>query len=116
MKRGDVVLASYPFASGAGSSRRPALIVQSDAYNQKISNTIIAQITSNLTRKGDPAHVFIEAESPEGKQAGMLYDSLVSCNNLATVDARRINRVIGSLSDDLMKQDDICLKVALGLQ
>jgi mRNA interferase MazF len=116
MKRGDVVLAYYPYASGTGGSRRPALVVQSDALNQKISNTIIAQITSNLGRKGDPAHVLIDVSTPEGKQSGLLHDSLVSCNNLATVDATRINKVIGSLPDALMNQVDASLKAALGLK
>ena len=33
VRRGDVVLVLYPFASGMGGSRRPALIVQNDADN-----------------------------------------------------------------------------------
>jgi mRNA interferase MazF len=46
VKRGDVVLAYYPFASGAGSSRRPVLVVQGDTQNQRLKNTIVVQITS----------------------------------------------------------------------
>jgi hypothetical protein len=29
-KRGDVVLGTVPFSSGAGSKKRPVLVVQSD--------------------------------------------------------------------------------------
>jgi mRNA interferase MazF len=52
--RGDVVLAYYPFVSGAGGSPRPVLIVQIDADNQRLTNTIVAQITTNLSRSGEP--------------------------------------------------------------
>lgn len=48
LKRGDILLAYYPFASGSGGSRRPALVVQNDRDNQRMANTVVAQITSNL--------------------------------------------------------------------
>jgi mRNA interferase MazF len=106
VRRGDVILAFYPFASGAGGSRRPALVVQSDVYNQRIRNTIVAQITTNLRRANDASHLLIEASSPAGQQAGLLHDSLVSCINLATIDEARIDRVIGSLSPLLVQRVD----------
>jgi mRNA-degrading endonuclease toxin of MazEF toxin-antitoxin module len=71
--RGDVVLAVYPFASGTGASRRPALVVQNDLDNSRMENTIIAQITTNLRRAAEPTHLVIEASSPEGQQAGLLH-------------------------------------------
>jgi hypothetical protein len=37
VRRGDGVLVQYPFASGAGSSRRPALIVQNDRDNRALT-------------------------------------------------------------------------------
>ena len=115
VRRGDVVLALYPFASGTGASRRPALVVQCDRDNAGMQNTVIAQITTNLRRAAEPTHLLIEAASPEGQQAGLLHDSTISCNNLATVREDRIDRVIGQLPDRTMRQVDGCLKSALGL-
>lgn len=115
MNRGDVVLAFYPFASGAGGSRRPALVVQSDVYNQQIRNTIIAQITTNLRRANDAAHLLIDVSTPDGQQAGLLHNSLVSCTNLATVTDDRIDKVIGTLSAQLMQRINVCLKASLGI-
>ena len=46
MKRGDVVLVDWPFAGGAGAKLRPALVVQNDRDNQRLTNTILAMITS----------------------------------------------------------------------
>lgn len=113
--RGDVVLALYPFASGTDAARRPAVVVQDDRDNVRMQNTIIAQITTNLRRAAEPTHLLIGAASPEGEQAGLLHDSAISCNNLATVREDRIDRVIGHLPDTVMKQLDACLKAALGL-
>jgi mRNA interferase MazF len=115
VRRGDVVLVLYPFASGMGGSRRPALIVQYDADNAQLRNTIVAQITTNLRRVGGPTHLLIERATPEGQQAGLLHDSVVSCNNLATVYEDRIDRTIGHLPTALMNRIDECLKAALGL-
>jgi mRNA-degrading endonuclease toxin of MazEF toxin-antitoxin module len=55
VQRGDVALAFYPFASGTGGSRRPVLVIQADQYNQRIRNSIVAQVTTNLTRAHDRA-------------------------------------------------------------
>jgi mRNA interferase MazF len=110
-----VVLVLYPFASGRGGSRRPALIVQNDADNARLRNTIVAQITTNLDRVGEPTHLLIERATPEGPQAGLLHDSVVSGNNLGTVYENRIDRIIGHLPAALMSRIDECLKATLGL-
>ena len=75
----------------------------------------MAQITTNLRRATEPSHLLIGQTTPEGQQAGLLHDSVVSCSNLATVYEDRIERVIGHLSEAVMRRIDACLKVALGL-
>ena len=115
VNRGDVALAFYPFASGVGGSRRPVLIVQNDADNRRLKNTVVAQITSNLRRATEPTHFLIEAATAEGGRSGLLHDSVVSCINLATIEQVRIDRVVGALSPTAMRRIDACLKTALGL-
>jgi mRNA interferase MazF len=116
IKRGDVVLAWYPFASGKGAKRRPCLIVRNDVDNQKLANTVVAQITTLLHRRGDKSHLFIEIPTPEGQQSGLLHDSLISCNNLATIEQGLIDKVIGSLPVAAMQQIDTCLRAALQIK
>jgi mRNA interferase MazF len=113
--RGDVVLALYPFASGTGASRRPAVVVQNDRDNVRMQNTVIVQITTNLRHAAEPTHLLVEAASSEGQRAGLLHNSVISCNNLATVRVDRIDRVIGHLPDTVMTELDACLKAALSL-
>lgn len=115
LHRGGVALALYPFASGTGQSRRPVLVIQSNAYNQSIRNTFVAQITTNLSRASDPAHLLINISDSNGKQSGLLHDSVVSCLNLVTLAEDRIKKVIGKLPAPLMTQIDGCLKEALAI-
>jgi mRNA-degrading endonuclease toxin of MazEF toxin-antitoxin module len=68
VSRGDVVLAWYPFASGAGGKRRPCVIVQNDQDNQRLANTVIVQITGNLSRVGDKSHLLLELTSQRASQ------------------------------------------------
>ena len=115
MKRGDVIVALVPHASGTAPKSRPALVIQGDFYNTRIANVLVATITSNLTRKGDAAHWFIDVSTPDGQQSGLKTDSLVSCLNLATLPPANIGRAIGSLTDVMMQEVDKCLKAALGI-
>ena len=115
VRRGDVVLTWFPFSSGAGGKRRPCLVVQNDHDKTRLNNTVVAQITSNLRAVNEPTHLLIEANSPEGQQAGLLHDSLVSCINLATVEQALIAKVIGSLPAATIAKIDTCLVAALEL-
>lgn len=115
-QRGEVVLVNYPFASGTGTKIRPALVVQCDTNNRRLDNTLIVQITSRIRfAKSEPTQLLIEAASAAGKQAGLLNDSAVSCENIFTVKQDVIIRRIGSLLPDVMQQVDACLKASLGL-
>jgi mRNA interferase MazF len=116
VRRGDDVLVLYPFASGHGASCRAALVVQNNRDNRRLDNTIIAQITTNMRHVNDPTHLLIPWESPEGQQAGVLHDSVISCNNLATVHEDRLHRVIGHPPDAVMYRIDECLKAALDVR
>jgi mRNA-degrading endonuclease toxin of MazEF toxin-antitoxin module len=98
LNRGDVVMTRFPHASGVRGKKRPALVVQADAYNAKVGHVLVAEITTNLTPANDPAFVFIDIATPEGQETGLDQNSLVSGLFLATVFGDRIERVIGQLS------------------
>lgn len=113
-RRGDVVRLDFPYADGGGKIR-PALVIQNDRDNARIAKTVVAMITGNLRRLGDPSHLLIDPSTPEGASSGLAIPSVVSCNNLYTVEQARILRTIGRLSDPLLAQLDDCLKAALEL-
>jgi mRNA interferase MazF len=115
MNRGDVVLVPFPFQDQPGEKVLPAVVVQSDAENRRLANTILAMITGNLADAGQPATVFIDPQSIDGIGAGLHGPSLLKCYNLATVRQRRVVHVLGHLSDALMQEVDQAMKAALEL-
>ena len=98
MNRGDVILVRFPHPSGIRGKKRPAVVVQSDAYGGTVSTLVVAEVTKNPALAGDPACLFLDLSTPEGKATGLLQDSVVSCLLLATVDAVTVAKVLGSLS------------------
>jgi mRNA interferase MazF len=104
----------FPY-TGGGSKIRPALVVQSDHYNALLAKTIVAMITGNLKRAGEPAHLLVDPSTPEGATSGLTGPSLVSCNNLYTIDQTAILQTLGQLSPALMLKVNDCLRAALGL-
>ena len=115
VQRGEVVLVDFPFASGQVSKVRPALVVQNDRDNARLTNTIVAQITSLTRRALEPTQLLIELATPEGRQSGLRQDSVVNCVNLATVEKVRVLRLLGNLPAAAMSQANDCLKAALEL-
>lgn len=115
MNRGDVILVRFPHASGIRGKKRPAVVVQADAYQGVVSTLVVAEVTKNLALASDPACLFVAVNTTEGRATGLLQDSVVSCLLLATVDANRVAKVLGSLSDSLKLQLNDCLKAALEL-
>jgi len=115
MIRGDVILVRFPHPSGLRGKKRPAVVVQSDAYSGVLSTLIVAEVTKNPTMATDPVCLFIDVSTTEGKDSGLSHDSVVSCLSLATVDAIRVAQVLGTLSPTMKQKLDDCLKAALGL-
>jgi len=115
VQRGDVVLVDFPFPRGGGSKVRPALIVQNDSDNGRLVTTIVAQITGNIQRAAESTQVLIDISTPDGKQSGLQFDSVVNCVNLVTLDKNSVMRRIGQLPDSLMREVDTALKAVLAL-
>ncbi len=112
---GDVVLVRFPHPSGQRGKKRPAVMVQSDAYASAVRTVVVAEVTKNLAMKNDPACLFIDVNTPEGKATGLLTDSVVSSLVLDTVYTDSVAQVLGELSPSLLHKFDDCLKVGLGL-
>jgi mRNA interferase MazF len=116
IRRGDVVIARFPYAGGAGSKVRPAVVIQCDRLNQKLSNTLLAMITGNTRLAGtEPAQFLVDPGTPDGAASGLAFPSAVKCENLATIPQIDIIDIVGHLSPALMQRLNDCLKAALEL-
>lgn len=111
--RGQVVLVLFPDSNLLTAKRRPALIVQADNLGTGLSQVIVAMITSNLSRAGHPSRVLVSLSTPVGQQTGLLTDSVIMTDNLATVLEREIDRALGEWLD--VSALDAALRHTLGL-
>ena len=110
--RGDVVLVLFPNSNLRTARLRPALIVQADNLGTGLDQVIVAMMTSRMFRANHPSRVTILRDSSDGDRAGILTDSVVMTDNLATVSDHEIDQRIGVLS---MAETDRALKHTLNL-
>jgi mRNA interferase MazF len=116
MKRGDVVIAVFPYVGGAGSKNRPAIVLQCDRLNRKLQNTIVAMITGNTRLAGrEPTQFLIDPATTDGMSTGLGHASAVKCENLMTIPQTDILRTLGHLSDVLKQKLNDCVKATLEL-
>lgn len=111
--RGDIVLALFPDSNLKTAKRRPVLVVQADHLNTGLPQLVAAMITSNLARAGHNSGVVIKRLSVEGQQAGILHDSVIMTDNLATIREAEIDKGLGTWTP--MTSVDTALRTTLGL-
>lgn len=111
-KRGDVVLVLFPHSDLRTAKTRPALIVQADDLDTGLPQVIVAMITSPMFRANHPSRMVVKLNTHQGRDSGLLADSVVMTDNLATITGLAVERVIGELP---MKAVDKALKHTLGL-
>ena len=111
-KRGDVVLALFPNSDLRTAKTRPVVIVQATNLGTGLAQYVVAMVSSNLSRANHPSRVLVRQASPEGQRAGLLSDSVIMTDNLATLAATEITRRIGELDMTLV---DAALRHTLGL-
>ncbi len=110
---GDVVLVLFPDSNLRTAKRRPALVVQADQLETGLSQTIVAMITSNMARGGHRSRVVVLAASEDARLSGLLMDSVIMADNLATVHHSEIDRVIGTFPG--IAELDAALRATLAL-
>jgi len=108
-RRGEVWLVNWNPARGSEQAgRRPALVIQNDIGNEKASTTIVAGISSSV--KIFPMNV--KVDPPEG---GLGLASIVKTSQILTVDKKRLERRLGQLSSEKMKEVNLAVKLSLDL-
>jgi mRNA interferase MazF len=70
-------------------------------------------ITSNLARRGHPSRVFVALNSPAARGSGLLTDSVIMTDNLATGLNKAIVMKLGQFTH--MKPVDAALRATLAL-
>ncbi|MGB4645268.1 MAG: type II toxin-antitoxin system PemK/MazF family toxin [Dictyoglomaceae bacterium] len=109
-KRGEIWLVVLdPIVGSEIGKTRPALVI-SNNRNNEFSNTITILPITSKTQEVYPFEVFLSKE--EGYLSS---DSKIKCNQIRTVDKRRLIKLLGEVTDEKLKEVDKALLIHLGM-
>ncbi|MFZ5631947.1 MAG: type II toxin-antitoxin system PemK/MazF family toxin [Bacillota bacterium] len=111
IRRGDIFFADLsPVVGSEQGGTRPVLILQNDIGNQYSPTTIVAAITSQISKAKLPTHV--EMMAGEG---GLERDSVILLEQIRTIDKSRLMEKVASLNEDMMGKVNQAIEISLGL-
>lgn len=109
IKRGQIWYADLsPVLGSEQGGLRPVLIIQNDVGNRYSPTVIVAIITSQIHKKHMPTQVLV------GADCGLALDSMVMCEQIRTIDKRRLKSVIGAIDELKQNAVDRAIKISLG--
>jgi mRNA interferase MazF len=107
LKRGDLVVVALP---GDYGKPRPALVVQSDLFNETHASVTVVPVTSTLV---DAALFRLTVEPSPAN--GLRSLSQLMIDKVTTISRTRISQVIGRLEDDLLLRVSRALALWVGI-
>lgn len=111
VRRGDIFIADLnPVVGSEQGGVRPVIIVQNDRGNRFSPTVICAAMTSRLGKSDLPTHVWVSAHD-----SGLRSDSLVLCEQVRTLEKRRLRGKAGHLSALALRRVDEALLSAMGI-
>jgi mRNA interferase MazF len=109
-RRGDIYLANLnPFKGSEQGGTRPVLVLQNNDGNIYCPTLIIAPMTTQLKKQELPTHVLFE------RVKGLPLPSMVSLEQITTIDKCRIITYLGKLTRLQMVDVDEACKKSLGM-
>lgn len=112
IRRGQVWWVDFGEARGSEPAfRHPALIIQRDEVNaSRIDTTIVCVLSSNTRLAKAPGNTLLPKRS-----TGLPRDSVANASQLATVNKRDLETLVGTLPGRLLDSVDAGLQWFLGL-
>ena len=110
IKRGQIYYTNLsPVVGSEQGGVRPVLIIQNNIGNKHAPTVIVAIITTATTKANLPTHIWLNAE------CGLPRESMVECEQVRTLDKRRLGEFMGTVSEEVMKKIDKGLKISFAL-
>ena len=110
--RGDIFIADLnPVRGSEQGGVRPVVIVQNDRGNRFSPTVICAAMTSRLDKADLPTHVWISR-----RDSGLKSDSLVLCEQIRTIEKRRLRERAGRISGLALDRVNDALMASLGIR
>ena len=111
VKRWQIVYCDMsPVIGSEQGGYRPVVILSNDIGNRHAPIFIGAIVTSKIGKKRLPTQVIIDTA------CGLSADSMVECEQIRTLDKRRIKGVIGAITNkDQQEEIEKAMRISLGL-
>ena len=110
IKRGQIYYADlFPVVGSEQGGLRPVLIVSNDIGNRHAPIVIAAAITSRIRKFRLPTQVMLDTS------CGLSKDSMVECEQMRTLDKKRLKCCMGSLNSQQMLEVDKAIAISLGV-
>ena len=112
IRQGDLVWVKFPQARGSKpAGRRPALVLQSNAFNlSRINTIVVAAVTSNLKYEEMPGNIRLSKG-----EAGIPKASVVNISQTHSLDRTFIESRIGTLGSEKLQLVRSGLKILFDL-
>jgi mRNA interferase MazF len=94
--KGKVVVIPFPFTDLTAIKHRPALILHETKYD-----IVVAYISSVMPAIPSSEDVLVPRSRPSFNRTGLITDSVIQLDKLATVDKSLIMRILGEVDNDL---------------
>ncbi len=94
--KGKIVVVPFPFTDLSSIKRRPALVIHETKYD-----IVVAYISSNMPSIHSPEDVLISRCRSSFALSGLISDSVIMLDKLATVEKALIIRILGEADEDL---------------
>jgi mRNA interferase MazF len=107
LKKGDVILAPFPFTDFTQTKLRPAVVLWVSYTGS--NDTIICFISSQNLTKLKPEEFLISDSEAEFSNTGLKVSSKVIVSRIVTIDKNLITRRLGNLGINQMQQLNNCL-------
>ncbi|MGM9979303.1 MAG: type II toxin-antitoxin system PemK/MazF family toxin [Clostridium sp.] len=112
VRKGDIFYADLsPVIGSEQGGIRPVVILQNDVGNRFSQTTIVAMVTSKITKANMPTHISIDAE-----QYGLNKKSTILIEQIRTIDKRRIKEKLCKLNQEDIKKIDKAILISFGIK
>ncbi len=109
--RGDIFIADLnPVQGSEQGGVRPVLVIQNDRGNRFSPSDICAAIASRARKRHEATPAWVSA-----RDSGLKSDSLVLCEQIRTLEKRRLRARAGRIDGMAMARVDASLRCALGI-
>ncbi len=110
IRRGEIYYADLsPVVGSEQGGVRPVLIIQNDVGNKYSPTVIVSAITSQLGKAKLPTHIELPAD-----RYNLPKNSVALLEQIRTLDKRRLQEKITTLSPDKMREVNKALLISLG--